>query len=474
MNQNWKQWQGRTVDEKFPLQTYLGESDHSVVFLTRIQEGSGTTAGGDARKSAIKLISADAANAETQNSRWQQIRGLNHPALIRIFDSGTCEFDGVPFLYVVMEYAEENLSQVLPLRALTAEETRATLPSVLDALQFVHGKGFVHGHIKPTNILAIGNQVKLSSDTLSPAGEKTNESPGRGLSTVSDPPELATTGLSPASDVWQLGATLIEVLTQRLPVWDRNGSTAPVIPESVPEPFREIARNCLQPDAGKHWTIGQIREKLGGKDKLAGTMGAAATQTTSAAVVAPRQDMPARDSSRADPVSKKESAKWPVWVAIAAVLVIAFVLIARPKRSRSDQPPTETEQGTAQSHSRSSAGATGAVSTKPNPAQTEGDTNDAQVGVVQRVMPQVSPSARRTIQGKIKVRVRVEVDAQGNVSSASFESAGPSKYFSRISMDAARQWKFSPSNAGQNRREWRLQFAFTRAKTEASATPVNH
>jgi TonB family protein len=89
-------------------------------------------------------------------------------------------------------------------------------------------------------------------------------------------------------------------------------------------------------------------------------------------------------------------------------------------------------------------------------------------------MPQVSPSARRTIQGKIKVRVRVEVDAQGNVSSASFESAGPSKYFSRISMDAARQWKFSPSNAGQNRREWRLQFAFTRAKTEASATPVNH
>jgi TonB family protein len=473
MSESWKQWQGRTVDEKFPLQTYLGGSDQSAVFLTVVQEGAGQTAGGD-RKAAIKLISVDAANAnaEAQNSRWQEIRGLNHPALIRIFDSGTCEFDGVRLLYIVMEYAEENLSQVLPERALTAEETRATLPSVLDALQFVHGKGFVHGHIKPRNILAIGNQVKLSSDTLSRTGEGIDESRGGAVASISDPPEVATIGLSTASDVWQLGMTLIEVLTQRLPVWDRNGRTAPAIPQSIPEPFREIARNCLQPDAGKRWTIGQIREKLEGEDKSAGSLGASTSQRISAAAVAPQQDTSTRDSSKGNRGSQKESAKWPVWVAIAAVVVIAFVLIARPKRSSSDQPATETKQGTAQDHSRLSLGATGAASTKANPAHTDGDTNDAQSGVVQRVMPQVSPSARRTIQGKIKVRVRVGVDAAGNVSSATFESAGPSKYFSRIAMEAARQWKFSPSNGGQTPREWRLQFTYTRTKTEASAAPV--
>lgn len=470
MSENWKQWQGRTVEGKFPLQTYLGGSDQSVVFLTVVQEGAGQTAGGD-RKAAIKLISADAANAETQTSRWQEIRGLNHPTLIRIFDSGACEFDGVRLLYVVMEYAEENLSQVLPERALTAEETRATLPSVLDALQFVHGKGFVHGHIKPRNILAIGNQVKLSSDTLSRAGEGIDESRGGAVS-ISDPPEVATTGLSTASDVWRLGVTLVEVLTQRLPIRDRNGRTAPAIPQSIPEPFREIARNCLQPDAGKRWTIGQIREKLEGQDKSAGSLGASTAKRISAAAVAPQQDMSKRDSYKGNRGSQKESAKWPVWVAIAAVVVIAFVLIARPKRSRSDQPATETTQGTAQDDSRSSLGARGAASTMANPAHTNGDTNDAQLGVVQRMMPQVSPSARRTIQGKIKVRVRVGVDAAGNVSSARFESAGPSKYFSRIAMEAARQWKFSPSNGGQTQREWRLQFTFTRTKTDASAVPV--
>jgi protein TonB len=86
-------------------------------------------------------------------------------------------------------------------------------------------------------------------------------------------------------------------------------------------------------------------------------------------------------------------------------------------------------------------------------------------------MPQVSPSARRTIQGKIKFRVKVEVDAAGNVAKATRESAGPSKYFSRIALEAARGWKFSPAQGGEQSvaREWELQFAFNRARTEVSA-----
>jgi protein TonB len=85
-------------------------------------------------------------------------------------------------------------------------------------------------------------------------------------------------------------------------------------------------------------------------------------------------------------------------------------------------------------------------------------------------MPQVSPSARRTIQGTIKVRVRVDVDAAGNVAKAKLESAGPSKYFSRVAMEAAREWKFVPAQADESgAREWKLQFAFSRAKTGISA-----
>ena len=196
MSETWKQWEGRTVAGRFPLQSYLGGSDHSSVFLTFRQSATG-----DSEKAAIKLISAPA-DAENQLLRWKLAGELNHPNLISIFEAGRCELDGTDLLYVVEEYAEENLSQILPERALTAEEARAMLPPVLRALQFVHDKGFVHGHIHPANILAIGDQVKLSSDALEVPGETSRraESPS-----AYDPPEAVTmTGaVSTAADVWQ-------------------------------------------------------------------------------------------------------------------------------------------------------------------------------------------------------------------------------------------------------------------------------
>ena len=82
-------------------------------------------------------------------------------------------------------------------------------------------------------------------------------------------------------------------------------------------------------------------------------------------------------------------------------------------------------------------------------------------------MPQVSPSARRTISGKIKVRVRVQVDAAGNVTEAKLKESGSSKYFARVALEAARRWKFAPAPAAS--RDWTLLFAFTRARTEMSA-----
>jgi TonB family protein len=106
------------------------------------------------------------------------------------------------------------------------------------------------------------------------------------------------------------------------------------------------------------------------------------------------------------------------------------------------------------------------------PSKTESG-EAASSEIVRRVSPQVLPSARRTIQGTIKVRVRVEVDDAGNVTDAKLESPGPSKYFARISLEAARDWKFAPLVPGAlSPREWKLQFAFSRARTSESATRV--
>jgi TonB family protein len=472
MSEGWKQWQGRTVNNQYPLQSFLGGSDHSAVFLTTAQDGS---------KAAIKLSAPAPTSFDAQIARWREIRDLSHPNLIRIIDSGKCDLDGVRLLYVVMEYAEENLAQVLPERGLNGEEARATLPSVLEALKAAHGKGLVHGRIAPANILAIGDRVKLSSDSLTRAGEILGENRGGPY----DPPEAGSAPSSAATDVWQFGVMLIEVLTQRLPAISRSSNDASSIPDSVPEPFREIARNCLQVDPAKRLSVSQIQDRiLNNAPRVVRPL--APVQSISAVSAAAQAGVPTR--SVAPPVADrpKEFAKWPIWAAIAAVVVIAFVLIARPKPSttRSTQPPTAIQDGTAPA-------AHGTASRKPQPARPAatagaltadagdsggvGNGNDSQAGVVQRVMPKVAPSAQRTVTGKLKVRVRVDVDASGNVSGTTLTTPGPSKYFARLSEEAARDWKFTPAPSGgqSGNRQWSLLFAFTRSRIEASAARID-
>ncbi len=447
MNETWKRWEGRTVDGRFPLQSYLGGSDHSGVFLTTRQNGVGNS-----EKAAIKLISSSA-DSEKQIQRWKLVRDLNHPNLIRILDSGRCKLDGTKLLYVMEEYAEENLAQILPERALTAEETRGMLPPILRALDFVHSKGLVHGHIQPSNILAIGDQVKLSSDALSAPGEN------RGVATGSAyaAPETASGTSSTASDMWQLGITLIEVLTQTAPVVDRARSSAPQIPAGVPEPFREIAGRCLQVEPGKRWTLGDILERLGEKrPEVRPTPASAPVERASSAVAVPSP--------------RKVSAKWSYLLVVAAVLALVFVFSPRPKPSS----PPSTDALPAQQ------GATGQKSPaqqEPNQTAAAGGranvvaTNpDSQNGVVQRVVPEVSQGARRSIHGTIQIRVKVKVDAAGNVDAVKLESGRASKYFKRVALDAARDWKFVPAPNGEpGPREWKLQFGFSRSQTEASA-----
>ncbi|HLX84586.1 MAG TPA: TonB family protein [Terriglobales bacterium] len=470
MSELWKQWTGRDVAGKFTLESYLGGSDHSAVFLTTRSSGAGSG------KAAIKLISADLFSAdrgaEKQLARWNSIREWNHPNLIRIFEAGRCDLDGTQLLYVVEEYAEENLAQILPERALTAEETRGMLPPVLQALQFVHDKGFVHGSIQPANILAIGDDVKLSTDSLQVAGEKEGvASAPRAI----DPPEATTGVASTAGDVWQLGTTLVAVLTQRLPDWDRTSVKTPEVPVGVPEPFREIATNCLQIDPGKRWTVGQISNRLELGRTVPPVVQAKAPEAKVAAskTAQPSSAQPktAQASSPSGSPIPKSSAKWPYAVLAAAVVIALIAFAARHKTSSpSDNQSSQASSGT--------TAQTAPVSPEPGDhtsSVSATSPSDSQNGVVRRVLPEVSDHARRTIHGTIKVRVRVTVDPAGNVEVSKIESGRASHYFDRLALEAANDWKFTPAPAGESDvRKWILEFSFKRAKIDASATRATH
>jgi len=449
MSEAWKRWEGHVVNGEFPLLEYLGESERAVVFLTQL--GSAPQ-----NKAVIKLVTLDPARAASQLSRWDRAAKLDHPGLIRIFEAGRCQLDGGELLYVVTEYAEENLGQILPLRPLTPSEAEAMLKPVVGALAFIHNQGWVHGRLKPSNILAIQDQVKISSDSLRPLGESEL---GERQTSPYDAPEAANGATAPASDIWSLGMTLVEALTQRTAAWNRTQPGPPAVPE-LPKPFLEIARHCLQVDAAERWPISEVAAQLEPKP---------------AKIEKVLLSTPAVSKPLSEPVSgpiseTKRSSKWLYWAPLAAVVVgIVIWAGSRTPTSNAPAPSTAAEQ----QETPTQTPANGEQPAAASDASGKHAQNSSGTGiVVHQVLPAVSRQAQHTIQGKLKVGVRVEVDAAGNVTQAALQSPGPSHYFARLSLEAARGWKFAPANDATARRTWILRFAFTRGNTDVVVEPV--
>src|SRR5579864_7000275 len=446
MTQPWRNLEGRVVGGKFRLTRYVGGSEHSAVFLTERQ--------GEPRKAAIKLIRANPDKTARQLDRWAKAEKMTHPHLLRMFEMGRSLLGDEELLYLLMEQAEEDLSQVVAARPLTPQECQEMLPPVLEALTYVHRQGFAHGRLRPANIMAAQERVKLSCDGLTVPGEGSND---LGTPSVYDPPEAGTEGLSPAGDVWSLGMTLMEVLTQKVPVLTA-GRTEPSLPRSVPAVLADVVRHCLCLDPKQRWTVEQIALRLSP---------VAAASPTRSEVAAPHQSR-----------SRKRYVAAAVAVAVLALIFIAGRKIrhspstVEPAASVEAQAPAAADAPAPPEGSPTAESAPGPVA-KPATAgvEAQGPQHEA---IVREVLPKVPKSARDTIQGTIRVRVRVALAKDGSVSGARFDSTGPSKYFARLSMQAAQGWKFAPPqpqgpNTAQN---WLLRFEFRRDSTHVIPTPI--
>jgi TonB family protein len=430
------QWQGQVVDGRFPLEQYLGGSEHQAVFLTRIPGG--------ATKAAIKLIRATACNPDAQLAAWRRAAKLSHPHLIRIFDGGRCWLASTDLVFVVTEYAEENLGQVVPQRVLTAEEADSTLRPILDALAYLHGQGLVHGHVRSSNVMAVHEQLKLSSDGVHAPGTP----PQKPAATVYDAPETARGQLSPAADVWSLGATLAEALTQRVPrKYDKS--------LKLEQPFADIVSHALVEDPAARWTVGDIQARLAGKKVASQTGSIAKEAATASAVSAPKAERQVQP--------REEKSRLPFVVAgivVLAIIAVAFFLMRGSSTQSTDRAANTKSTAVDSAQPTSAANTNNAPASPSTPGQ-----------VINRVLPTPSRSALNTIHGTIKVRVKVKVDASGNVAHAGFVTSGPSQYFARLAMQAAQQWKFAPA-ASNN--EQTLLFEYNRRGVDASVQPSRH
>ncbi len=439
-----KDWAGRVIDARFRLLEWLGSSGESDVFVCEVD-------GDRKQKAAIKLFAADAETAPSCESDWARAAGLSHPHLVRALHTGHDRVEDTEVLYIVTEYAGEILSEILPERPLTPAEVKEMLEPTLNALAFLHEKSLVHCRLKPSNILVVDDQLKLSVDSIrrSTAMTRPPDTPE-----IYDAPERDLGKVSAASDAWSLGAVLVEALTRIPPFWDRSSTTDPIVPPTVPSPFHEIARECLRIDPALRCTLGEIRKCL-------------RTKTP----------MPHRSGRNVQGTSRKRL----VAILVACAVVLLALLIglrvsnrAAPSTPVDAQLPKTSAPAPQQTTPQPvTSGPRQAESPAPAPEQTGSDVQGAALKgrVAHRVMPDVPEYAMRTIDGAVQVSIQLNVDASGTVSNAFIASRGPSRYFANLALDAAQSWEFTPAevNGRSVASVWLLKFVFHRSGTDVTS-----
>jgi hypothetical protein len=434
---NWSGWVSVVINGVYPLRRLLNGSEHSAVFLTECQGRADLDA-------AVKIIPIERVTL-AQLSYWKAATGLIHPRLIQLLDAGLCQLGGHQFLFVVMEYAEQTLSQVLRQRALTPDEAREMLPPMLEALTFLHGKSLVHANLKPANVLVVGDQLKLSSDSIRPAG-----APKVGIAepSVYDPPESEHASFTAAGDIWGLGMTVVEALTQSVPRFDER-SVAACLPTTVPAALVEIVERCLSSNPATRPSAADLAAQLGGAPQAPIAPIAPVPQPVireAPQSITPMQESPGR------------RARMARIAAITSVVVLAAVW-AGWQQFRTHPKPIASPQP-----------AVAAAIAPQNPPAHRPELATPVPSVIHAQLPNVPRKALGTIHGHFAIVVLVVVDHSGSVVSGLLKNTGPSAYFARLTREAAKQWTFAPTDE-PGTREWLLRFEFTRSGVTGEATP---
>ena len=502
LSEVWTRWQGQLINATFPLGRCLGSSDHSGVFLTT------STARGPADV-AIKLVPTNRALAELMLPRWKRAGSLAHPNLLPLLQWGGTQLEGLPYLYALMEYADQTLAQLLAHRALTDEEARELLLPALEALAFLHAQDLVQGQLKPTNILVVGDQLKLASDTVRRLSEGAISTHAP---TPYDPPEARQGSTSPAGDVWALGVTLFEALTRRLPSGLGEPGEAPVLPADFSPALRDVVARCLSNNPQGRPTLTELTAFARGQS--AGSSSAATIEipaltlpeppmpepmtaapltdetvtvepviaqpdsvTVEPIPPAPMMATPAPEASLpppaapvdAEPAPAEESQKprSVLMATIGALLMLALVWAGVRLFSghRAPAPPSAPAQAPAAPTVEAGAPPTSG-------STTQASRSTAPPSSVHEVIPDVPLRARRTIRGHIKVWVRVIVSEDGTVFAATPDRAGSSRYFERLALDAAKKWTFPPADT-PSQRLMQIRFDFSREGTTGRAVTLH-
>lgn len=220
----------------------LGEGGMALVYLTE----KGTLR----KQVALKVLNEDFISNRNIRGRFlseaKKMINLNHPNIVGVQDL----IDEPDFVAIELEYIEGvTLKQYLNEKgALSDDEIEVLFKQMLDALGYVHDKGYVHRDIKPSNFMLSKNGIiKLTDFGIAKNGDDTNiDYTGTGTGMQMGTPKYmspeqvrSTKDVDHRSDIYSLGVVLWEMITGKVPYDIATESTFDVFRKIVDEPLEK-------------------------------------------------------------------------------------------------------------------------------------------------------------------------------------------------------------------------------------------
>ncbi|HZC99289.1 MAG TPA: serine/threonine-protein kinase [Actinomycetes bacterium] len=205
---------GMCLGQRYRLVDWLGQGGMASVWRA-VDQVLG-------RLVAVKVLApglmADRAFLERFRVEARAAAQLSHPHITGVFDYGEWDVpSGERVAFIVMELLDgESLATRLQRGPLPWHEAVAVCAQVAQALAAAHRRGVVHRDVKPGNVVLTDAGAKvLDFGIAALAGQEALTSSGGVLGTAAyvAPELLAGELVTPAVDVYALGAVLFEALT---------------------------------------------------------------------------------------------------------------------------------------------------------------------------------------------------------------------------------------------------------------------
>ncbi|MFJ9826830.1 protein kinase [Streptomyces sp. NPDC101160] len=181
------------------------------------------------RTVAVKLLRPDLAEDPVSKARFtreaQSVAGLNHHAIVAVYDSGEDVVGDKSVPYIVMELVEGRTIRDLLISAEAPgpEQALIIVSGVLEALAYSHQHGIVHRDIKPANVIitdtgavkvmdfGIARALHGASTTMTQTGMV------MGTPQYLSPEQALGKAVDHRSDLYATGCLLYELLALRPP-----------------------------------------------------------------------------------------------------------------------------------------------------------------------------------------------------------------------------------------------------------------